>query len=142
MAADPRSATPSPTPRSSRAASTATVESAAAPPAASGGLLVLGCRWRVASDDLVLPAWAEFVLRCASLGVVAGVLAFEEVAEDSCASEYHLDVYLWVAVALYLAILADLLALALESARGVVWDRDPDVRKRVRVFFAFLISIF
>ncbi len=103
-----------------------------APPfSPGGGLRVFGCLWRIASDDLVLPSWVEFVLRCVGLGVVVGVLVFERITEDSCASEFHLDLYLAVAVALFTLTLVDLLLLALESAKGAIWDPDPSVRQRV-----------
>ncbi len=96
-----------------------------------GGLRVFGCLWRVASDDLVLPAWIEFAFRCLGLSVAAGVLVFEEVTENSCASEYHLGVYLAVAVGLFSLTGANLLLLALESAKGSIWDPDPNARWKV-----------
>ncbi len=121
---------PVPTPERPLASS-----SSSSPPrdlsAPGGGLRIFGCLWRIADDDLVFPSWLEFALRCLGLAIVIGILVFERVTESSCASEFHLDTYLWVAVFLFAAAALDQLFLALESAKGSIWDRDRRVRRRV-----------
>ena len=106
-----------------------------------GGLRLCGCLWRIASDDLVITAWLEFFVRLVMLAVVIGVLAFEEITDFSCAKEFHLDYYLFVAVALFSVTLANLLLLACESAKGSIWDSDPDVRRMVVPLVYFNIAL-
>jgi hypothetical protein len=99
-----------------------------------GGLRVCGCLWRIASDDLVLPAWIEFFFRLVGVAVLVCVLAFEEITALSCASQFHLNVYLIVAIVHFSFTLANLLLLALESAKGSIWDSNPAARRWVTPF--------
>ncbi len=101
---------------------------------AGGGLRLLGCRWRIASDDLVIPAWIEFFFRLVGLAVIIAVDVFEKIssnASSACAARQHLGLYLAVAVAIFTFSLLCSLALGLESARGVIWDVNPRTRRWV-----------
>ncbi len=104
------------------------------PPARhGGGLRVCGCLWRVASDDFVFPAAAEFVGRCAGLSVLVGVYVYEETtpAEHTCAAEHNLNTYLLVAIVLFAAVIANLILLGTHSARGHIWDGGGRARRWV-----------
>lgn len=97
-----------------------------------GGLRICGCRWRVASDDFVFPSWIEFFTRLIFLSILVGVLVYAEISKlSSCASEHHLHIYLIVAIVLFAINLANNLAMALDSARGSIWDENALARRWV-----------
>jgi len=80
-----------------------------------------------------------------ALFIVVGVLAYEEVAStDSCAKEFHLDVYLIVAACLFSLAFLNLAALALESAKGSIWDVRKDPRPRVKplIYANIVLTLF
>lgn len=93
-----------------------------------GGLRVCGCLWRIASDDFVFPALFEFVARVVGLSVLIGVLVFEEItpAEHTCVVEHSLNLYLFVAVSLTALVIANIVALGLNSAQGYIWDKEDE----------------
>ena len=104
-----------------------------------GGLVICGCRWRIASDDLVFPAWIEVFFRLTGLAILVGVLAYEEVTSFSCAAEYHLNVYLMVAIAIFSLTILNLMFLGLNSAKGYIWEAGLPGAPNPRRFVAPLV---
>jgi hypothetical protein len=96
-----------------------------------GGLRVCGCLWRIASDDLVIPAWFEFFGRVLGLAAVVGVLVFQQIADLHSCGSHHLDVYLIVAIVIFSLTLINVALLGVHSARGSIWDSDPRARRYV-----------
>lgn len=92
-----------------------------------GGLLICGCRWRIGSDDLVFPAWIEVFFRLIGLAILIGVLVYEEVSSFSCAAEYHLNVYLMVAIAIFSFTIVNLVLLGINSAKVSSFIQSSDL---------------
>lgn len=80
----------------------------------------------------MFPAFIELFFRLLGLTILSGVLAFEEATEDSCAAEFHLNIYLVVAIVLFSLTILNLGLLGAHSARGSIWDADKRPRRLVR----------
>ncbi|KAK3867731.1 hypothetical protein Pcinc_026825 [Petrolisthes cinctipes] len=93
-------------------------------------LVVFQRRWRIGSDDLVIPGVIEIIIRTAWLGLLVGLMVQHEVDTSRCSSgSYLLRLYLLGAVILLAVTILITVAMSWHSARGTIMDTSP--RKRV-----------
>lgn len=97
-----------------------------------GGVKLLGCRLRLASDDFVLPAWIAFLARCGFLVATAAIMSYSmQIVKtgQSCINLHSLDIYMPIELGLIATNAAFCLLLACHSAKGVIWDDNPKSRR-------------
>ena len=83
-----------------------------------GGLRIFGLLWLVAADDFVFTALCEFITRVVGLCILIGLLVYVETEEYTCVRNNGLNVYLYVAMAVMVLGIANVIVLGLSSARG------------------------
>lgn len=111
-----------------------------------GGIRIFGCKSRLASDDFVLPAWIVFLSRLMFLTATLAIMVYSmQIVKTgpSCLKLHNLDIYMPVMLALMSANGILNLLLALQSARGVIWDPNPNARHWVSplVHTSFMLGI-
>eukprot|EP00096_Caligus_rogercresseyi_P014866 TRINITY_DN7348_c0_g1_i1.p1 TRINITY_DN7348_c0_g1~~TRINITY_DN7348_c0_g1_i1.p1 ORF type:complete len:633 (-),score=176.42 TRINITY_DN7348_c0_g1_i1:1453-3351(-) len=100
-----------------------------------GGILFLGCKWRVATDDLVFPAWLEALSRLIGLIVVLALYLSEH--NNPYIAHYGISEYLIGYGVICLLVCINLILLGLNSMEGYIWDE----RRNIRIFVVPLLYV-
>ena len=99
-----------------------------------GGIQLFGCRLRLASDDFVLPAWIAFLTRLGFLTATLAIMVYSmQIVKlgESCLRLHHLEYYLPISLSLMTFNGIIFLVVAINSARGTIWDANLNSRRWV-----------
>ena len=99
-----------------------------------GGIQLFGCTLRLASDDFVLPAWIAFLTRLGFLTATLAIMVYSmQIVQlgQSCLRLHYLEFYLPISLGLMTLNGVIFLIVAINSARGTIWDTDLKSRRWV-----------